>query len=86
MKNNYNPYVVPEDFFVNTNEQAMRRFRNRRRAIRYGVAATMMAAALIVTPFFAKSHKYHIYEKEIVSNSLADMYEYDVFLQVNFTE
>jgi len=84
MKNNYNPYTVPEHFFENTGKQAVTRFRNRRRAIRYSVAATLAAAALFITPIFIHTHENRLQETEIDSNDLAGMYEYDIFLQVNF--
>jgi len=86
MKNNYNPYTVPESFFENTSKQAMTRFRSRRRALQYSVAAMVVAAAIIVTPFFVQTHECQVQETEAVSNNLAGMYEYDIFLQVNFTK
>ena len=86
MKNNYNPYTVPENFFEDTGIQAIKRFRNRRRAIQYSAAAMVVAAALIVTPLFVHTHDSKIKEAEIASNNLAGMYDYDIFLQVNFTE
>lgn len=86
MKNNYNPYTVPEDFFKNTSELAIARFRNRRRAIQYSFVAIAVAAVLLVTPLFVQTHKCQVQEKELASNNLASMYEYDIFLQVNFTE
>jgi len=86
MKNNYNPYTVPENFFENISEQAITRFRNRRRAVRYSVAVMVIAAVLIITPLFVHSHESQMQETEFVSNNLAGMYEYDVFLQVNFTK
>jgi len=84
MKNNYNPYTVPENFFENTSSQAITRFRNRRRAIRYGVAAMVLAVALVATPLFVHTHNCRVQETETASNNLAGMYEYDIFLQVNF--
>lgn len=86
MKNNYNPYTVPEDFFENTGKQAVTKFRNRSRAIQCSVAAMVVVAVLFVTPLFVRTHESRIQETDVVSNNLADMYEYDVFLQVNFTE
>lgn len=84
MKNSFNPYTVPENFFEDTNRQAITRFRNRRRAIRYSVAAMVVAAAILVTPLFVHTHECKIQETDSVSNNLAGMYEYDIFLQVNF--
>jgi len=86
MKNNYNPYTVPENFFENTCEQAITGFRCRRRAIRYGVAAMVVAAALLVIPLFVPTHECQLQETETVSDNLAVMYEYDIFLQVNFSD
>lgn len=86
MKNNYNPYTVPENFFENVSERSIARYRNRRRAIRYSIVATVLAAVLIVTPLFVNTRECRIQETEIVSSNLAGLYEYDVFLQVNFTE
>jgi len=83
MKSNYNPYTVPENFFEDTGRQAMARIRNRRRTLRYSVAAMVVAAAL-VTPLLVHTGACHVQEAETVSTSLACMYEYDVFLQVNF--
>jgi len=85
MKNNYNPYTVPENFFEDSGKQAITRFRNRRRAFRYGVAA-MLVAAVIISPFFVHTRECRVQETEVASNNLAGMYEYDIFLQVNFTE
>jgi len=86
MKNNYNPYTVPENYFENMTEQATARFRNRRRTIRYSIAAMVVAIVLIITPIFIQTRNDQIHEEAFVSNNLAEMYEYDVFLQVNFTK
>ena len=86
MKNNYNPYTVPENFFEDTSNQAIKRFRNRRHAMQCGAVAMVVAAALIVTPLVIHTHDNKIQETDVASNNLAGMYEYDIFLQVNFTE
>jgi len=86
MNNNYNPYTVPENFFGDTEKRAVTRFRNRRRVIQYSVAAMMVASALIITPLFVHLHECRVQKTEVVSNNLAGMYEYDIFLQVNFTK
>jgi len=85
MKNNYNPYTVPDNFFEQTGERAMKRFRNRRRAL-FGVAAMTVAAALIITPLFIHTQECRMDQAQTASNDLACMYEYDIFLQVNFTK
>jgi len=86
MKNNYNPFTVPENFFEDTQRRAVTRFTRRRRALRYGVAATLVAAAVIVAPLFVQTHRCQVQETELVSSNLAGLYDYDVFLQVNFTK
>jgi len=86
MKNNYNPFTVPENFFEAAGNRAVAKYRGRRRAILYGTAAALVAAALICVPMFIRSEDRRVQEAEIGVNSLASMYEYDIFLQVNFTK
>lgn len=84
MKNNYNPYTVPEHFFEDTCNNAISRRNRRIRTINYSFVATIIAAVLVFVPAYLATSKKQIAEKEIAANNLAQMYEYDIFLQVNF--
>jgi len=85
MKSNYNPYTVPENFFEDTCRRAVNCYRNRRRALLFGAAAVAAAALIVATPSFIKSvTDQDSCMEETVTNNLAMMYEYDIFLQVNF--
>lgn len=87
MKNNYNPYTVPEDFFETTFAQAVAKYRERKRAVRLGIAAMAVAALTLIIPILINnSNEERQLETTIASGNLADLYEYDIFLQVNFTE
>jgi len=88
MKNNYNPYTVPENFFETAGNRVVAKLRRRRCAIRIGFAAVAIAVIIMVMPLFfnlpVKADR--LQGREYVVNNLADMYEYDIFLQVNFNE
>jgi len=87
MKNNYNPYTVPEDFFETTCDRAVAKYRGRKRAVRLGIAAMAVAALTLIIPILINnSNEERQLETTIASGNLADLYEYDIFLQVNFTE
>jgi len=85
MKNNFNPYTVPENFFENICRSEILRYRNRRRAVLCSAAAVVVAALIIAAPSFIGlfSSKDAVVQ-DAVANELAQMYEYDIFLQVNF--
>lgn len=86
MKNNFNPYTVPENFFENNCRSEIIRYRNRRRAVLCSAAAVVAAALIIAAPSFIGplfSSKDAVVQ-DAVANELAQMYEYDIFLQVNF--
>ncbi|GEM_PF-4879501 len=85
MKNKYNPYTVPAGFFDDFRSNAMAGYRNRKRTMQYAVAAVVVAAALVVIPLLVSTSNSDIQGNEVVSNNLAGMYEYDIFLQVHFT-
>jgi len=80
MKNNYNPYTVPDGFFEAAQNQALSGFQKRRRAFLYGAAA-FVAIALLVVPMFINTSNSNLNGS---NEALASMYEYDIFLQVNF--
>jgi len=84
MKNNYNPYLVPESFFEDSKKQVIKNYRNRRRTIRYGIAAMLLLALLVSTPVFIHTTDNEVQEVEETTDNLAIMYDYDIFLQVNF--
>jgi len=85
MKLNYNPYVVPEHFFEKNCDEAILKYKNRSRKIRRGIAAIAVVAVLVAIPLFLNQYGHNpVEEMEVVSNNLAEMYEYDIFLQVNF--
>jgi len=85
MKNNYNPYTVPDSFFETVCNNAVSKARKRRNAIICGFAAMVIAAVVIVTPVFTHiSNNNDVLDNELKTNTLANMYEYDIFLQVNF--
>lgn len=84
MKNNYNPYTVPENFFVNAQNKAVAGFRRRRRAALLACAGVAAAAVLIAVPQFFHQSGTPVQETDIAANNLAQLYEYDIFLQVNF--
>jgi len=84
MNNNFNPYSIPEGFFESVCDRAVSKGRFHRRAVLSWSAALVLAALLLVIPVCVRSIDRKAYEKEIVENNLAQMYEYDVFLQVNF--
>jgi len=85
MKNNYNPYTVPEDFLETSCKQAVSQYRRRRCTIRLSLSAMAVAALVFALPlFFNHPVPDKQQEKENVENNLADLYEYDIFLQVNF--
>jgi len=85
MKKNYNPYTVPDNFFEDTCKLEITSFRKRRRTLMCSAAAVLAAGLIIATPSFIHKLTDAETDTEYVSgNSLADMYEYDIFLQVNF--
>jgi len=84
MKNSNNPYTVPENFFEDISNQTISAYRNKRRAVHCGIAAMVVAAAILIIPVFIRSIDEKAQEQTVVANNLADMYEYDIFLQVNF--
>lgn len=83
MKKNYNPFTVPDNYFENVCDEAVRKYRKRRRSIRCGIATVVVAAVLLVVPVFIQSLNDNQNVPEM-TNNLAEMYEYDIFLQVNF--
>lgn len=83
--NNYNPYKVPENFFQTTRDNAVAKYRRVRRAVLLGSAAAIVAATLICLPIFHSADN-QVKNSEMSANNLAGLYEYDIFLQVNFTE
>ena len=82
MKNNYNPYTVPENFFPDTCNQAMSKCLARKRALGYGATAVLIALLLFAVPAIVRNADNRLMDKEV--NTLASMYDYDIFLQVNF--
>jgi len=82
MKNNYNPFTVPENFFETTCLDSVSRFRSRRRTILWGAAAAAVVVMLCI-PMFVRPEASRLQDTELSAN-LANMYEYDIFLQVNF--
>jgi len=84
MKNNFNPYTVPEHFFEETCDKAVSGYRKRNRALRHGIAAAVLAALIIAVPAVVHSISSRTIGAETAANNLAKMYEYDIFLQVNF--
>ncbi len=84
MKNNYNPYLVPEDFFEKSSSEAISRYRNKRRAIRIGAAAAVVVAVLLIAPAVSRHSDNSVQEVTEMPNELANLYQYDIFLQVNF--
>lgn len=85
MKNNFNPYTVPENFFENNCRSEILRYRNRRRAVLCSAAAVVAAALIIAAPsFIGLFSSEDAVGRDALTNELARMYEYDIFLQVNF--
>jgi len=86
MKNNYNPFTVPENFFEDVQTKATSNYKRCRRKLRNSVVALVaLAAIVIVVPIFINENiSTKSTENEIAVNTLASMYEYDIFLQVNF--
>lgn len=82
MKNNYNPYTVPENFFPDTCNQAMSKYLARKRVVGYGATAVLIALLLFAVPAIVRNADNRLMDKEV--NTLASMYDYDIFLQVNF--
>lgn len=82
MKHNYNPYTVPENFFPDTCNQAMSKYLARKRALGYGATAVLIALLLFAVPAIVRNADNRVMDKEV--NTLASMYDYDIFLQVNF--
>jgi len=82
MKNNYNPYTVPENFFEDSCISLIEKNKKHRRNLRY--AAMAVACVLVAVPLFFQFSGADVQETEVSANSLAQMYEYDIFLQVNF--
>jgi len=86
MMNNYNPYTVPENFFETQVKKALDGYKCRRRIFLYSAAAAIVAVAVICVPMFVNSSGSQARQTEMRANNLASMYEYDIFLQVNFTK
>jgi len=84
MKNKYNPYTVPEGFFELCNCEAVSGYRRRRRILRRGFAMAALLVILLAVPAFFMREPVNGVQEEVYTNNLAEMYEYDIFLQVNF--
>jgi len=84
MKKNYNPYTVPDGFFEDTCSMEITRYRHRRRTLLCTAAAVLAACLIIAAPSFINELTDTDADEYVSGNSLADMYEYDIFLQVNF--
>lgn len=85
MKNKFNPYTVPENFFEENCRREVLRYRNRRRTLLCSAAAVVVAALILAAPSFAGLFdSKEAAEQNLPTNELAEMYEYDIFLQVNF--
>jgi len=85
MKKNYNPYSVPDGFFENTRSLVMTKYRRSRRIFLCSAAAAVAAALILTSPsFIDNSKEQNPVIEEVYGNSLADLYEFDIFLQVNF--
>lgn len=84
MKNNYNPYTVPEEFFERCADEAVSIYGMRRKNFRRGLATAALLVLLIAVPAFIRNGQEQTAPDEVYSNNLAEMYEYDIFLQVNF--
>jgi len=84
MKNSYNPYTVPEGYFELCNCEAVSRYKRRRRTLGRGIAMAALLAILLAIPAFLNEKKTQLSTEEVYTNNLAEMYEYDIFLQVNF--
>jgi len=84
--NRYNPYTVPEGFFENVCQDALKARARHRRNIRMAVGAVAVAVILLVTPFVLNMNSED--ETEYVASSyqdqLVDNYENDLFLLVSF--
>lgn len=87
MKNSYNPYSVPDVFFETVEGTAVENYSRRRRLIRRSLVATLAAVAVLVAvpallrPQTSSGDEMEAEEKV---DNLAQMYEYDIFLQVSF--
>jgi len=86
MKNNYNPFTVPENFFESAADKAVKKYRGRRHAIHIGLAAMAVACVLVIPMFVNQRVTDTTEHQEMTVTNLADMYEYDIFLQVNFAK
>jgi len=85
MKNNYNPFTVPDNFFEDSCTKAVSSYKKRQRRIRYSITGLCVAFALIVVPLWlGDSASKKAQESEFAENNVASVYEYDIFLQVNF--
>jgi len=82
MKNNYNPFTVPENFFETACLDSVARLRSRRRTLLWCAAAATVVVMLCI-PMFIRPDATRLQDTELSAN-LANMYEYDIFLQVNF--
>lgn len=82
--NRYNPYTVPEDYFNKFNSEVTSKYRRCRRTFVRSLAMTALLVILLAVPtlMFVDANKSEP-EVEYTTN-LAEMYEYDIFLQVNF--
>jgi len=81
MMNNYNPFTVPKNFFEQNCNLAVTKYKRRKRQVICGIAATVAALVLVFVPVFMKETDK---KQDLSENSLAELYEYDVFLEINF--
>lgn len=84
MKNNNNPYTVPDNFFEQCTEQAIAGYRKRRMSFLRGIALTALLVIILSVPTLLMRDRILSGPEETYTNNLAEMYEYDIFLQVNF--
>ena len=86
MKKNYNPYTVPEGFFGESRDRTIGLYDKRARTMKCVFLSAVVAAVLIVIPLYVKQGVRGAEEamQEYPVNNPAQMYDYDIFLQVNF--
>ncbi|MCQ2138402.1 MAG: hypothetical protein MJY60_06825 [Bacteroidales bacterium] len=60
----------------------MSKYLARKRALGYGATAVLIALLLFAVPAIVRNADNRLMDKEV--NTLASMYDYDIFLQVNF--
>lgn len=81
--NRYNPYLVPDNFFEDVRKDALTQRSRTRRNIGLAAGAFLTAALIMASPYvFDKTDTDQVIATEQMSDALAEMYSYDIFLQV----